>query len=185
MHDEEFLLCLLLVFLCVLARLAERLHESGRLLRLAASIAWKTWFANLVLTVLLFGQQPGTPTSQTSAASQLPVSGRIAQSSGNVGTEQQTGQGQGASVVQPSLQVSGSFSGSVLGPEIPSGEVKLTLSDAVKRGLLVNLGSITADVSPATARAQRAQALSQLLPQISANLGRNRNPGQPCRLRFY
>jgi outer membrane protein TolC len=41
----------------------------------------------------------------------------------------------------------------------------------VKRGLEVNLGSITASNSSMTARAQRAQALSQLLPQISASLG--------------
>ncbi len=155
-----------------LRSLRERLHKSGRALRLAALIAWRTWLANLILTVLLFGQQqPGTLASQPGQASQLPVSGRTAQSSGIVGTQQETAQGQGASVVQPSLQVSGSFSGSTPGTQLPPGEVKLSLAEAVKRGLLVNLGSITADSSSRTARAQRAQALSQLLPQISANLG--------------
>ncbi len=133
---------------------------------------WRTFLANLAFTVLLFGQQqPGTLSSQTSQASQLPVSGRTAQSSGMVGTQQTTAQGQGASVVQPSLQVSGSFSGSTPGPALPPGEVKLSLSEAVTRGLEVNLGSITANTSSRTARAQRAQAFSQLLPQISANLG--------------
>ncbi len=74
-------------------------------------------------------------------------------------------------MVQPSLQVSGTYSGSAAGPELPAGEVKLGLAEAVRRGLQVNLGSLTADTSSQTARAQRAQAFSQLLPQISANLG--------------
>ena len=153
-------------------RLLWRLRQWGRLLRIASSLAWRTWLANLILAALSFGQQqPGTLPAQTNQASQLPVSGRTAQSSGIVSTQQATGQGQGASVVQPSLQVNGSFSGSMPGSELPPGQVKLSLAEAVKRGLQVNLGSITADSSSRTARAQRAQALSQLLPQISANLG--------------
>jgi outer membrane protein TolC len=149
-----------------------RWRRAGELLWIASSLAWRTWLANLVLAVLSFGQQqPGTISSQTPAASQLPVSGRTAQSSGSVGAQQETGQNQGASVVQPSLQVNGTFSGSRLGPQLPEGRVKLSLSEAVKRGLEVNLGTITAGASSQTARAQRAQALSQLLPQISANVG--------------
>ncbi len=149
-----------------------QLRQWVQLVKVASSLAWRTCLANLILTVLLFGQQqPGAVPAQTNQASQLPVSGRAAQSSGIVSTQQATGQGQGASVVQPSLQVSGSFSGSTPGSELPPGEVRLSLSEAVKRGLQVNLGSITADSSSRTARAQRAQALSQLLPQISANLG--------------
>ncbi len=152
-------------------RLLRRLRRAGWWLRIALSIAWRTWLFNLILTALLLGQQqPGTLASQ-SRASQLPVSGRTAQSSGSVDTQQTTAQGQGASVVQPSIQVSGALSGSIQGPELPPGQVKISLSEAVKRGLQVNLGSITADSYSKTARAQRAQALSQILPQISADLG--------------
>lgn len=156
------------------AKLYRRLRHWSQVLRIASSLAWRTYLANLFLTVLLFGQQqPGTLAAQSSQASQLPLSGRTAQTSGTVGTQQSTSQGTGtgASVVQPSLQVNGSFNGSAPGPELPPGDVKLSLAEAVKRGLEVNLGSITADSSSRTARAQRAQALSQLLPQISANLG--------------
>ncbi|HEX4165087.1 MAG TPA: TolC family protein [Bryobacteraceae bacterium] len=146
--------------------------RGARVLWIAASLLWRTTLANLILSILLFGQQqPGVLASQSNQATQLPTSGHNTQSSGTVNAQQSTLQGQGASVVQPSVQVSGSFSGSTLGSELPAGEIKLSLSQAVNRGLGVNLGSITAENSSQTARAQRAQALSQLLPQISANLG--------------
>jgi outer membrane protein TolC len=43
------------------------------------------------------------------------------------------------------------------------------LAEAVKRGLATNLGPITANDSARAARAQRLQALSSLLPNITAN----------------
>ncbi len=126
--------------------------------------------AGFLMALNAFGQF-GPPPVQSSPALQLPVSGRAGQSGNMVVTHQATTQGEGPSVLQPSLDVNGSFAGSVPGPDLPQGEVRLSLSEAVTRGLRVNLGSITADSSQRTARAQRAQALSQLLPQISANLG--------------
>ena len=126
--------------------------------------------AGFLMALNAFGQF-GPPPVQSSPALQLPVSGRSGQSGNMVVTHQATTQGEGPSVLQPSLEVNGSFAGSVPGPDLPQGEVRLSLSEAVTRGLRVNLGSITADSSQRTARAQRAQALSQLLPQISANLG--------------
>jgi outer membrane protein TolC len=131
--------------------------------------------ASVLLTTVAFGQgQPGAPPSSSgSQASQLPLSGRqMQQSIGTVNSGQATSQSQGgASVVQPSLQVNGTFAGSVVDSTLPPGSVKLSLAEAVARGLRVNLGTVTADASSRTARAQRAQALSQLIPQISANLG--------------
>ncbi len=136
------------------------------------SILWRTSLANLLLSILLFGQQqPGMLPTQSSQAAQLPTSGRTNQPAGNVTTEFSTLEGQGASVLQPSVQVNDTYKGSVPGRDLPAGEVKLSLAEAVQRGLQVNLGSITASNSSITARAQRAQALSQLLPQISASLG--------------
>jgi outer membrane protein TolC len=143
-----------------------------RLVLINGSLFWRTFLANFLLSAFLFGQQqPGMLASQSSAASQLPLSGRQGQSLGSVNTQQNTTQGQGASVLQTSVQVGGGFRGSVPGPQLPPGEVRLSLAEAVQRGLVVNLGSITANSSSQTARAQRAQVLSQLLPQISANLG--------------
>ncbi len=115
-------------------------------------------------------QQTGTY-SQPPQAVQLPVSGRAMQSAGVVSSQQETSLGTGANVLQPSVTVTGNYQGSVPGPPVPSGPVRLSLSDAVKRGLQTNLGIVTAGVSSSIVRAQRAQTLSQLFPQITATIG--------------
>lgn len=113
-------------------------------------------------------QAAGGQSSQTPQAIQLPASGRNAQSAGQVST-QQTTVGSGVSVVQPSITVTGTYQGSVPGRLAGSGALRLSVADAVRRGLQANLGIITSDVSSATVRAQRLQALSQFFPQISAS----------------
>lgn len=128
--------------------------------------------AFLIPCVYARGQmQSGAPQAQTVQAIQLPASGRTGQSPGSVATQQMPTQGSGATVIQPSVQVFGSFQGSIPGQESATGPVTLSLVDAVRRGLEVNLGAITASTSSNTAKAQRAQALSGLLPQIAANVG--------------
>jgi outer membrane protein TolC len=74
-------------------------------------------------------------------------------------------------VLQPSVTVTGDYQGSVLGPPIPNGPLRLSLSEAVQRGLRTNLGIVTSGVSSSIVRAERAQALSQLFPQITASIG--------------
>jgi outer membrane protein TolC len=98
----------------------------------------------------------GGGSAGTSHATQLPLSGGIA-NSGSVGTQ------------QTSVQVSGSYAGSVPGDQIPPGPINLTIAEAVKRGLSFNLGSISANNAAREARDQRLQALSALLPNIAAN----------------
>jgi hypothetical protein len=105
---------------------------------------------------------------QNSAAVQLPTSGRTT-TRGSVSSQQTTSEASGPSIVQPSLNISGDYAGSVLDRSIPAGPLKLSLVAAVERGLRFNLGVITAGTSSAEARAQRSRALSQLLPQISAS----------------
>jgi outer membrane protein TolC len=117
----------------------------------------------------LLGQQPGAA-GQSAGAVQLPASGRM-DTGGSVSNQQTTSQASGPSVVQPSLNVSGDYAGSIMGPPVPPAPLKLSLADAVERGLRFNLGVITAGTSSAEARAQRARALSQLLPQITASVG--------------
>ena len=102
------------------------------------------------------------------SAVQLPASGRTTMG-GSISSQQTTSPGSGPSVVQPSLNVSGDYAGSIMGPPVPAGPLKLSLVDAVKRGLQFNLGIITAGTSSVEARAERLQTLSQLLPQISAS----------------
>ena len=53
------------------------------------------------------------------------------------------------------------------GPAQP-GEISLTLTDAINRGLKYNLGILLSDQATEQARGARMRALSKLLPQISA-----------------
>jgi outer membrane protein TolC len=82
---------------------------------------------------------------------------------------QQTVLGGGAATVNSSIQIGGGFSGGIAAKDLPEGPVRLTLADAVKRGLAANLGPITADNALRAARAARIQALSALLPNIAAS----------------
>jgi len=102
-----------------------------------------------------------------SHAKPLPLSGR-GSAVGSVSTEQKTANG-GIETVTSSVQVNGNFQGSVPSSALPAGAIALTLADAVQRGLQANLGTLTADNSLRVARAERLQALSGLLPNISAN----------------
>jgi hypothetical protein len=118
----------------------------------------------------LSAQQTGTY-GQMGQAVQLPASGRTMQTSGSVNSQQTTSPVTSTSVLQPSVTVTGNYQGSVPGTPIPAGPVRLSLSGAVKRGLQTNLGIVTSGVSSSIVRAQRAQALSQLFPQITASIG--------------
>jgi len=61
---------------------------------------------------------------------------------------------------------------------VPSGPasnevLRLTLSEAINRALLYNLGAIESDENTRAARGQRLLALSSLLPQVSAGVNEN------------
>ena len=60
------------------------------------------------------------------------------------------------------------YLGSTPDAELVPGVLKLSLEDAVARGLKYNLGLIDSQQADASVRAQRRRALSLLLPQISA-----------------
>ncbi len=126
-----------------------------------------------VLTFLagsfVHGQTPmGAGSSGSSRAISLPASGRGNQS-GSVQTQQSAASGAGVDTVNSSVQVSGDFAGSVADRNLPNGPIILSLAEAVRRGLATNLGIISGNNSVQTARAQRVQELSTLLPNISAN----------------
>jgi len=117
--------------------------------------------------VVLFQQ---AAVGQSPQALPLPTSGRGAQSIGQISTQQMTLPA-GASVVQPSVMVVGSYAGSVPGAPVANGPLRLSMADAIKRGLQTNLGVITSNNVSSTVRAARMQVLSQILPQISASAG--------------
>lgn len=66
------------------------------------------------------------------------------------------------------VSVSGAYSGSVPAANLPPGPIRLTLADAIQRGLSANLGAIDAGIDERAARANRLEALSALLPDIYA-----------------
>ena len=59
------------------------------------------------------------------------------------------------------------YLGSTPDGKVVDEEIKLTLEDAVARGLKFNLGLIDSEQADAQARAQREHAFAELLPQIS------------------
>jgi outer membrane protein TolC len=60
------------------------------------------------------------------------------------------------------------YLGSTPDGKVVDGELRISLEDAIARGLRFNLGLIDSQQTDAGVRAQREHALSQLLPQISA-----------------
>jgi outer membrane protein TolC len=60
------------------------------------------------------------------------------------------------------------YLGSIPGGRVLPGQIKLTLRDAIRRGLEFNLGLVESKQSDAAVQAERARAFSALLPQISA-----------------
>ncbi|MBZ5579791.1 MAG: TolC family protein [Acidobacteriia bacterium] len=63
------------------------------------------------------------------------------------------------------------FLGSVPSGAPSSPPLALTLGDAISRGLKTNLGLLTSDSASETARGERLQALSVLMPQFNARAG--------------
>ncbi len=98
----------------------------------------------------------------------LPLSGRTSQA-GSVDAQQSATGAGGVNTITSSVQVTGSYRGSVPSHDVPAGAITLTLADAIKRGLNTNLGPISANNAVSAARAERIQALSALLPNIAVN----------------
>ena len=65
------------------------------------------------------------------------------------------------------------FQGSVPGGAASPTPLALGLEDAIQRGLKFNLGLLESETSSQTARAERIQALSSLLPQVTGTVSEN------------
>lgn len=119
-----------------------------------------------ITTGLAGAQQTGT------RAIQLPLSSG---QPGGASAEQSSTPGMGSSVntLNTQVRVLGPYASSALDPSANGGAVTLTLTEAVRRGLEFNLGKTGADTAWQLAQAQRAAALSALLPNVSASLSEN------------
>lgn len=124
------------------------------------------WFLTAAASAS-FGQTPAPPPGAGPRPLSLPQSGRT-NSAGSVAV-QQNATPAGVDTIGSSVQVGGNLSGSVPGAAPPPGPFTLSLADAVKRGLQTNLGALTATNASTGMAAQRIQALSALLPNVSAS----------------
>jgi len=76
-------------------------------------------------------------------------------------------------IVAPAMAVQPGFAGSVAQGTATATPIPLTLGEAISRGLKANLGVLTSEQSGIEARAQRRQALSQLLPTVTGTVSEN------------
>lgn len=126
--------------------------------------------ATLLLAANSFGQLGASGgQAQPARVNQLPLSGRSGQN-GSVTTVESPVPGTTTSIdiINPSIQLQGSYSGSVAGQKPFSG--KLSLHDAIQRGLAYNLGAAGVLHAVHQAQGQKGVARSALLPNVNGNL---------------
>src|ERR1700677_433623 len=119
-----------------------------------------------------FAQAPSGQTSgSATAATILPASGRNNQG-GSVGATEQPVPGTTTSVntLNPGVAISGPYSGSMRSTTAMPFSGKLSLDEALKRGLAYNLGAVGLMQSVRQNSAQVGAARSVLLPNISGAL---------------
>ncbi len=121
---------------------------------------------------VLHGQGAGGQggAQQPSRAQQVPLSGR---QGANTVVTQQSAIGGGAQsntdTINTSVTAQGNYMASVLDPRAIGTDLKLTLAEALRRGLQFNLGTVNAGNTLRQVRAERLAALSTLRPNLSAS----------------
>jgi outer membrane protein TolC len=121
------------------------------------------------------GQLIGSaPAGNTSAATQLPLSGRTGQS-GSVVAAQTPLPGTTTSVntLNTTVQVSGAYAGSSSSVARMPFSGRLSLNEALERGLAYNLGAVGLATAVRQAKGQERVARSALLPNLNAALREN------------
>jgi outer membrane protein TolC len=126
----------------------------------------------LLLASSAFGQfgAPGGSSGSTQA-NQVPLSGRTGES-GSVTAAQSAVAGTTNSVntINPSIQTAGPYAGSSLSTRKMPFSGKLSLKDAVARGLEYNLGTVGLSLAMQQAQGQARVVRSALMPNISGSL---------------
>ena len=131
-------------------------------------------FGSIVLLTLLMGA--GSAFAQSSSgggasAAVLPASGRNNQGGSVAATEQPvSGTTTSVNTLNPSVQVSGPYSGSMRSTTAMPFSGKLSLQEALERGLAYNLGAVGLAQTVRQTGAQVTVARSALLPNINGSL---------------
>jgi outer membrane protein TolC len=125
----------------------------------------------LVFASCLHAQLGGGAPSQTTPASQLPLSGRTAQN-GSVAAVQNPVPGATASVdtLNPSVQVQGPYTGSANSTAVMPFSGKLGFREAIQRGLAYNLGAVGLAQAVRQAQGISHAARSALLPNLNGSV---------------
>jgi outer membrane protein TolC len=136
------------------------------------------WSLTLV-PVLLAGaarhavsQSPSAMVTGPSQAAKVSSPGRQSQSSA-VQFEQRTANAtapNSSNVIQDSVNVQGSYTGSVPASGVLGSTLRLTLEDALARGLRANLAAISQSAVVEQSRGELTVARSALLPQLNAGI---------------
>jgi outer membrane protein TolC len=125
----------------------------------------------VVLTVLAcaaFAQS--APSGGSGGAAALPASGRNGQGGSASATEQPAPGTTSVNTLNPSVQVSGPYAGSARSTAAMPFSGKLSLEEALKRGLAYNLGAVGMAQAARQTGAQVTVARSALLPNINSSL---------------
>jgi len=117
----------------------------------------------------IVGFAQGAPAASGSLANQVPLSGRTGQS-GSVATQQTPipGTTQSVNTVNSTISVQGPYAQSALGGKPVEG--KLSLREAISRGLEYNLGTLGLSNAALQAHGQMRVARSSLLPNLNGSL---------------
>lgn len=103
----------------------------------------------------------------TTQAAPLPLSGRAPQA-GSITATQQSQPGNGVNTLLPSLSASGAYTGGVPAQSAFTG--RLSLQEAIARGLAYNLGAAQWSNTVRQAEGERLVARSALLPNLNGSL---------------
>jgi len=129
----------------------------------------------LIAPSILFGQFGGAaPQTGSATAAQLPLSGRPNQSGGVVAAQSPVpGTTSSVNTLNTTVQVSGPYAGSSGSSAQRPFAGKLSLQDAIDRGLAYNLGAIGLASAVRQAKGQERVARSALLPNLSGSFREN------------
>ncbi len=116
-----------------------------------------------------FGPPAGS--SGSSVATQVPLSGRTAETGSVTATQSAVaGTTNSVNTINPSIQPAGPYTGSALSTTKMPFSGKLSLKEAIARGLEYNLGSVGLSVAMAQAHGEARVARSALMPNLNGSL---------------
>jgi outer membrane protein TolC len=151
------------------------MKKTTRLSIQISGAAFTLLLATLVLTDQALGQAgPPAGQSEGTQATPLPLSGRTGQN-GSVKATQSPVPGTTTSVdtINPTVQVQGPYAGSTPSTAKMSFSGKLSLREAIQRGLEYNLGAVGMTQAMRQAQGQSRVARSALLPNLYGTLSEN------------